>query len=113
MKISSKWMLAATALLMAGISSNARAIDLVWDGGSGNWDEGKWNNGQTLFDLIGKQDGSNGWGGNLGEMENFIIGSGTVNYDANALGSDFRLKQGSTLKVTGGATWQQLSTNDW
>lgn len=113
MKISSKWMLAATALLVAGISSNARAIDLVWDGGTGNWDEGKWNNGQTLFDLIGKQDGSDGWGSAIGEEQNFIIGSGTVNYDANALGSDFRLKQGSTLKITGGATWQQLSTNDW
>jgi len=113
MPVSKKSVLAAAALFALSFS-NAQAIDVRWDGGNGDWTEdAKWNNGQLVSDIVGRRDGSNGFKGTSGEQENFFISSGVVSYDANAVASDFRMKQGSTLKISNGATWQQVSTNDW
>ncbi len=100
--------------LLASAAGVAVAEDIRWDGGNGDWSEdAKWNQGQLVDDLVGRRDGSDGYKGKSGEQENFFIGSGVVSYDANAIASDFRMKQGSTLTIGKGATWQQVSNDEW
>jgi len=102
-----------TSLLASG-TGLAQAVDIRWDGGNGDWSESaKWNNGQLVEGLVGRRDGSDGYKGKNDEQENFFINSGVVSFDANAIASDFRLKQGSTLTIGKGATWQQVSVDDW
>ncbi len=109
----------AAALFTLGLASGGvQALDVIWDGGDGIWDDQNWNGGQDLNDVTGSTDGSNGWGGAFREpevMENFIISGPTssVVYDANTRGSDFRMKQGSTLTISDGATWSQISDDTW
>jgi hypothetical protein len=95
----------------------ANAIDIVWDGGEGNWEDSNWNGGENLFDLVGQENGSNGYksGVNPDEEEVFIIGGAgsIVNYDADALASDLRLKQGAYLTINDGGILQQISNDDW
>ena len=101
-----------TALLT---NQGVQAIDITWDGGDGDWDDLNWNNGQDIFNLTDTLNGSQGWrsSANEDEQENIIIPSGTVNYDADAFSSDFRMLQGSSLTITGGGTWTHLSNDDW
>lgn len=100
-----------TALLSG---RGVQALDIVWDGGEGDWDDLNWSGGQDIFDLTNTLDGSDGWRNTPpDETEDIIIGSGTVNYDADAISSDFRVLQGSTMTITGGATWTHLSNDDW
>jgi hypothetical protein len=113
-RLASRFAVAALALLMT--ATNARAIDITWDGGDSRWDDTKWNGGSDAMDLVGTLNGSNGWGGpNEGEMENFFISGATsiVEYPADDLQSDFRMKQGSTLTISNGGVWQQITTDDW
>lgn len=109
-----RWCGAMALLMGVAFASQALAIDVTWDGGDGNWDDAKWNGGDTIDLYLGTLKGANGWGGQDGEAEVITISGGsTVNYDANALDGDFGLKQGSSLFITGGAKLQQVSTNDW
>ena len=67
----------------------------------------------TAEEVVGRTDGSNGASSPNGG-ETFIIGGGaTVSYDANALESDFRIKQGSNLIIRDGATWVQPTDATW
>jgi hypothetical protein len=90
---------------------------MVWDGGDGLWDDSKWNGGKSPAEVIDRTNGSYGWGGSFSgeEMENIVIsGPGSVvEYDADGLSSDFRIRQGGTMTISDGAVWQQLSNDDW
>ena len=67
-----------------------------------------------MLDWTGREDGARGWAGPNGEVENIIIGSGaTVTYDADSIGSDFQMLQGSTLNVVDGARWVQITDAGW
>ncbi|MCA9149340.1 MAG: PEP-CTERM sorting domain-containing protein [Planctomycetales bacterium] len=109
-----RWCGAMALVLGVTLSGHAFAVDVTWDGGDGNWEDPKWNGGDTIDLYLFTMSGANGWGAQDGEAEVINIGSGsTVTYDANALDNDFRMKQGSSLFITGGAKWQQISTDDW
>lgn len=88
-------------------------VPVEWDGGDGEWNDANWNGGMTPDEVVGRMDGSNGAGSPNGG-ETFIIGGGaTLSYDANAIGSDFRIKQGSNLIIHEGATWVQATDATW
>ncbi len=90
-----------------------QAIDIVWDGGDGTWNDANWNGGDDPFTLVGKDNGTNGYGGALQEEETFLIGTGsTVTYEADVFG-DFQVKQGGNLIIRDGAVWQQLTDDSW
>lgn len=109
------WLIAAFAAL--GLCVNhASAVDMVWDGGDGFWEDPNWNTGDDPVTFLGVVWGAQGWKGPYdGEMENVVIsGEGSVvEFDADALGQDFRMLQGSTLTVSDGAVWQQLTQPTW
>lgn len=109
--------LALFAVLGIAAPQRSFAIEMVWDGGDGLWDDTNWNGGQSPADVIDRLNGSYGWGGSLSgdEMENIIIsGPGSiVEYDADAMSSDFRIRQGATMTISDGAVWQQVSNDDW
>ena len=98
------------------LTSNVEAqMEVSWGGGDGLWTDENWTDGTSVDFIdafVGQLDGSNGAGGPNGE-DIITIGSGTVNYPANDLGSDFRMKQGSQLIITGGATWVQSQDDSW
>ncbi len=89
------------------VAGSAHAVDMVWDGGDGGWTFDNWNNGMTPSQVVGRDDGTEG------SEDNIIIGDGNVLYDANEIGSDFRMKQGNTLTIGGGASWTQLTLPTW
>ena len=106
------WILLA-ATLWVGTAQGQ--IDVVWGGGDGFWVDENWDDGtglNTIDAFVGQLDGSNGAGGPNGE-DNITISSGTVEYQANDLQSDFRMKQGSRLVINGGATWTQIQDDSW
>jgi hypothetical protein len=107
----------AVMLLMTSFAVNqAQAIDVTWDGGEGLWDDANWNGGSDMLDLLGTFTGADGWRGpHEGEMENVLISgaTSTVMYDADSLADDFEMRQGSNLTIADGATWAQVSTDDW
>ena len=105
----------ATGLLVNYFATEkVNAIDVVWDGGDGLWDDANWNSGLFIEDFLGTRDGSNGWKGPEGEDEYIYIGGGaTVTYPANDISSDFRIKQGGHLIIQEGATWQQVTDASW
>ena len=101
---------------MAVLTGSVQAqLEISWGGGDGSWDDKNWTDGSGLDfieSLTGTRDGSNGSGGpNGGDI--ITIGSGTVDYPADLLQSDLRIKQGSQLIITGGATWVQSQNDDW
>jgi hypothetical protein len=95
-------------------SGRAAALDVVWDGGEGLWDEPKWNGGMLAVDLAGTPDGSNGFESPNGG-EDFIISGpeSVVTYDADFLDADFMIKQGGSLSILDGATWSQPTDEFW
>src|SRR5690606_36447982 len=96
------------ALCMLALAGPALAIDVVWDGGDGDWNSPNWNGGQLIDAIIGVADGADGFLGPNEEVQNIIIGGGaTVSYDANAQQADFEMRQGSNLIIRDGATWLQ------
>jgi hypothetical protein len=112
----SQWTAALWAALLwiAAAPDLARALDVVWDGGDGLWDEANWNGGMYPIDIVGTNYGSQGYA-SLNGGDDFII-SGTdsvVTYDADFLMNDFRIKQGSSLTVEDGATWSQPTAENW
>jgi hypothetical protein len=90
-------------------------LEISWGGGDGSWSDENWTDGAGLDyieNFTGTIDGSNGSGGPNGE-DIITIGSGVVEYPADDLQSDFRMKQGSQLIITGGATWVQAQDDSW
>ena len=91
-------------------------IDVLWDGGDGEWNDPNWNGGMTIESLVGQTDGADGYNGS---QENIVIGSGaTVNYNANdprgdGGGSDFEIRQGANFTITDGASFTHLSDDSW
>ena len=100
-----------TSLLL--ITNASAQINVTWDGGDGEWNQSMWNGGMTIESIIGASDGADGFDGPLEEVQNIIIPSGTVSYDANTRGSDFEMHQGSTLTIQSGAVWQQVTESSW
>ena len=95
--------LCATWALAGGA---ALAVDIVWDGGDGDWEKGNWNGGQTAMDVMGRNRGIDVGSGEIGT--DVFINSGNVNYDAEIL-DDFRWRDTTnsglgTLTMTGGST---------
>ncbi len=96
------------------VASNAEAVDVVWDGGDGNWEAANWNTGQTPLALLGTNRGID-----IGDPANpsgvpvgtdVFINGGNVNFDADIL-DDFRwvnndqqVPNSGTLTITGGAS---------
>ena len=101
---------------LAVFSCSTRAqLEVSWVGGDGRWDDNNWDDGtgvNTIDNFVGKLDGSDGSGGPNGE-DILIITSGTVEYPADELSSDFRMKQGSELRISGGAKWVQMQDDGW
>ncbi len=94
--------LAATFL----VGSTAQAIDIIWDGGDGNWESANWNTGQTALEVLGTVRGLNVGNGELGT--DVFINGGNVNFDAE-VNDDFRWQDNpnsgsGTLNLSGGAT---------
>ena len=89
------------------MTSRAQTANMIWDGGDGEWNFDNWNNGMTPSELVGRDDGTQGI------EDNIIIGDGNVLFDANEIQSDFRMLQGNTLTIGGGASWTQLTLPDW
>ena len=46
----------ACALLVMGVTASQAdaAIEAVWDGGNGDWDDSNWNGGESIFDIVGR-----------------------------------------------------------
>jgi len=117
--------IAAATWLIVGITSDrVQAVDAIptiqWVGAaSGEWnDANAWKNTTTnttgdATTIMGQGNGSDGMtdvSPALTRARNIVIGDGaTVEYNAQAISSDFRLNQGSTLTVKTGATWRQTT----
>jgi hypothetical protein len=98
--------------VMTGVAS-AQGLDVVWDGGDGEWIDANWNGGSEALALIGQDDGSDG-SSDINGGTRIIIGSAaTVAYDENGTIGDFRVLQGSDLVIQGGATWTQNTKTTW
>jgi hypothetical protein len=98
--------------VMTGVAS-AQGLDVVWDGGDGEWIDANWNGGSEALALIGQDDGSDG-SSDINGGTRIIIGSAaTVAYDENGTIGDFRVKQGSDLVIQDGATWTQNTKATW
>jgi hypothetical protein len=102
-------------------TSNTTLATVKWVGGaSGEWNQANaWLNQKTsvtgnataIFSQTNGSDGMNDNNPANTRARNIIIdGGAVVEYRANLTG-DFRLKQGSSMTVTGGATWQQTTDN--
>ena len=115
----------AALVVVCGTCEFARALDPVntvqWIGGaSGEWNQASgWKNVTTnttnnATAILGQKDGSDGQSSNdpaaTRARHILINGGATVEYNAESAASDFRVKQGSDLTVTGGATWVQTTT---
>jgi hypothetical protein len=105
----------AVAAVLGFAANLAAALDVVWDGGDDVWDGPKWNGGLSAVEVLGVDDGADGFNGpNSNEEQNIFVGMGaTVTYDADFLGRDFELFQGSSLTIHEGATWQQTADEFW
>ncbi|NOZ40125.1 MAG: PEP-CTERM sorting domain-containing protein [Planctomycetes bacterium] len=100
------------ALCMAN-ATQAAAFDLVWDGGDGMWYSvdpngaaGNWNGGQNIINVVGRENGQEGYKDSTGATD-ILISSGKVSFDGFAISQDFRVLQGSNMTITGGAVWEQ------
>jgi hypothetical protein len=103
------------------ITSNVVPIDTVeWVGGaSGEWNNANaWRNTRTnttgdANTIMGQRNGSDGMNTTdpaTTRARNIVIGGGAmVEFNSQAIASDFRLNQGSTLTVKEGATWMQTT----
>ena len=104
-------------LVLLMIGTPVLAVDIVWDGGEGGWEDLNWNGGNEIIELTGVFDGSDGWGStvNEDEMENIIISGAdsVVSYHADEFQKDFEMFQGSTLTISDGAVWTQSANDDW
>ena len=89
------------------LTSSVPAVEMVWDGGDGFWNADNWNGGMTPVEVVGRSDGTRG------SEDTIIIGDGNVLYEANDVQSDFQMRQGNTLTITGGASWTQLTLPEW
>jgi hypothetical protein len=117
-------------LIIVGMTcERAGAVNPVntvkWVGAaSGQWnDANAWKNTTTnvtanssnaaIFNQGNGSDGMNNVNPALTRARNIIIdGGATVNYSGSALG-DFRVKQGSNLTITAGATWVQTTDSSY
>ena len=82
-------------------------IDLIWDGGSGEYASENWNGGKSPEDVVGRNNGIESVGNHM-----IISGPGDVIYDGEANG-DFRVLQGSDMTITDGASWTQITFETW
>jgi len=90
------------------VASASHAVDIVWDGGDGDWQSNNWNGGQSAVDVFGIARGMDvGSGGEVGT--DAYINGGNVNFDSEIL-DDFRWKNddqpganSGTLNLSGGA----------
>ncbi len=107
-----------TCLLALGVAvgwGNASlAFDLDWDGGDGMWFSqfsssfgGNWNGQQNVYDLVGRENGHEGYRDATGTADILIASGSKVSYDASTVDEEFRVMQGSTLTISGGAVWEQ------
>jgi hypothetical protein len=105
------------AMLVTGVMTGvapAQNLDVVWDGGDGEWTNSNWNGGSDVLALIGQDNGSDGSSDKNGGTRIIIGGGAAVLYDANATDfNDFRVKQGSDLVLQDGASWTQNTTATW
>ncbi len=99
------------ALCMANASQ--AAFDLIWDGGDGMWFSvdplgatGNWNGGQNIINVVGRENGQEGYRDTTGPTDVFIGGGSKVSFDGFTISEDFRIMQGSTMTVTEGAVWE-------
>jgi hypothetical protein len=95
------------AALTSFTSIVAPALDVVWDGGDGEWNDANWNGGQVPMDLVDRDDGTRR------NDVNFIIGSGAVVSFDYPINGDFHIHQGSGLTITDGAIWTQDTLDTW
>jgi hypothetical protein len=107
------------------LTSITPEIDTIeWVGGaSGEWNNANaWRNTRTSVigdanTLMGQRNGSDGMNNislAASRARNIVIGGGaTVEFNSQAIASDFRLNQGSTLTVKEGATWQQTTDSTY
>jgi len=96
------------------VASASHAVDIVWDGGDGDWQSNNWNGGQSAVDVFGYARGMDiGAAGNPPGTPvgtDAYINGGNVNFDAEIL-DDFRWKNdheigganSGTLNLSGGA----------
>ncbi len=97
------------AIAIAGATAcTANAVDIIWDGGNGNWNDFNWNGGQDAFAVFGRTNGLEVGGTEIGT--DAYINDGDVSYDPNVFG-DFRYKNGGTLNVSGGASFSIFTTD--
>ena len=68
---------------------------------------GNWNDQQNIYDLIGRENGHEGYRDATGAADILIAAGSKVSYDASTVDEEFRLMQGSTLTITSGAVWEQ------
>lgn len=95
--------LLASCGLAAAVS---QAVDIVWDGGDGNWDSANWNGGQTALDVMGRNRGIDVGSGEIGT--DVFVTDGNINFDAERL-DDFRWRDTTnsglgTLTISNGAS---------
>ena len=87
--------------------SPVAAIEMIWDGGDGDWNDPNWNGGMVPEAIVGRDDGSRG-----AEDDIFIVGGSNVLFNGDEAG-DFHIRQGSTFTIAEGSSWTQLTTSDW
>ena len=107
------WIFTLVATLYL-VDTTQAAFDLDWDDGDGMWfsnspfsSDGNWNGEQNVYDLVGRENGHEGYRDATGPTDILIGGGSQVSYDAYTVGEEFRIMQGSNLTITGGAVWEQ------
>jgi len=88
------WVVGLTAMLFFG--RTAAALDVTWDGGTGNWNDFNWNGTQDPLGLFGSFEGVTS--GSSPDDINVFINSGNVAYDGETFGDFiFTMKNGPPL----------------
>lgn len=98
-------LISLTALVL--LSNSSLAIEMIWDGGDGFWNDANWNGGEIPETIVGRDDGSRS-----AEDTIIIAGGSNILFNADEAG-DFHVRQGSTMTIAEGASWTQLTTSDW